>query len=65
MKKTPPIKRNLLKFEYPETDLLFYKDFNQKEFEAEVLGVVEKDGKTHWYLIKQYFILKEEVNLLM
>lgn len=32
--------------EYPETDLLFYKDFEQKEFEAEVLGLVEKDGKT-------------------
>ena len=30
---------------FPETDLLFYKDFYQQEFEAEVLGLVEKDGK--------------------
>ena len=30
--------------DYPETDLLFYKDFYQKDFEAEVLGLVEKDG---------------------
>ena len=29
----------------PETELLFYEDFNQKEFEATVLDVVEKDGK--------------------
>lgn len=32
--------------DYPETDLLFYKDFEQKEFEAEVLGVVKKEGKS-------------------
>ncbi len=47
MKKTPPIKKESFEIDYPETDLLFYKDFNQKEFEAEVLGVVEKDGKKH------------------
>lgn len=29
----------------PETELLFYKDFNQKEFEGEVLEIVEKDNK--------------------
>lgn len=38
-------KKESFEIDYPETDLLFYKDFNQKEFEAEVLGVVEKDGK--------------------
>ncbi len=31
--------------DYPETDLLFYKDFDKKDFEAKVLDVVEKDGK--------------------
>ena len=38
-------KKQSFEVDYPETDLLFYKDFNQKEFEAEVLGVVKKDGK--------------------
>ncbi|MEE1129356.1 MAG: alanine--tRNA ligase, partial [Methanobrevibacter sp.] len=37
-------KKSTFKVDYPETDLLFYKDFYQKEFEAEVLGIVEKDG---------------------
>lgn len=38
-------KKESFEIDYPETDLLFYKDFNQKEFNAEVLGLVEKDGK--------------------
>ncbi|WP_299525771.1 alanine--tRNA ligase [uncultured Methanobrevibacter sp.] len=38
-------KKKSFEIDYPETDLLFYKDFNQKEFEAKVLGVVNKDGK--------------------
>ncbi|WP_296805787.1 alanine--tRNA ligase [uncultured Methanobrevibacter sp.] len=37
-------KKSTFEVDFPETDLLFYKDFYQKEFEAEVLGVVEKDG---------------------
>ena len=37
-------KKDSFKVDYPETDLLFYKDFYQQEFEAEVLGLVEKDG---------------------
>ena len=37
-------KKSTFELDFPETDLLFYKDFYQKEFEAEVLGVVEKDG---------------------
>ena len=37
-------KKSTFKVDFPETDLLFYKDFYQKEFEAEVLGMVEKDG---------------------
>ncbi|MEE3490204.1 MAG: DHHA1 domain-containing protein, partial [Methanobrevibacter sp.] len=37
-------KKSTFKVDYPETDLLFYKDFYQEEFEAEVLGMVEKDG---------------------
>ncbi len=38
-------KKSSFELDYPETDLLFYKDFNQKEFEAKVLDVVEKDNK--------------------
>ena len=38
-------KKSAFKVDFPETDLLFYKDFYQKEFEAEVLGLVEKDGR--------------------
>ena len=37
-------KKDSFKVDFPETELLFYKDFYQKEFEAEVLGLVEKDG---------------------
>ena len=37
-------KKQSFDIDYPETDLLFYKDFYQKEFEAEVLGVFKKDG---------------------
>lgn len=37
-------KKDTFKVDFPETDLLFYKDFYQKEFEAEVLGLIEKDG---------------------
>ena len=37
-------KKSTFKVDFPETDLLFYKDFYQEEFEAEVLGMVEKDG---------------------
>lgn len=37
-------KKDSFEVDYPETDLLFYKNFYQKEFEAEVLGLVEKDG---------------------
>lgn len=38
-------KKETFKVNYPETDLLFYKDFNQKEFEAEVIDVVKKDDR--------------------
>lgn len=38
-------KKETFKVNYPETDLLFYKDFNQKEFEAEVIDVVKKDNR--------------------
>lgn len=31
--------------DYSETELLFYKDFYQKEFVASILGIVEKDGR--------------------
>lgn len=48
-------KKESFEIDYPETDLLFYKDFNQKEFEAEVLGVVEKDGKNTWVFDKTVF----------
>ena len=37
-------KKSTFKVDFPETELLFYKDFYQKEFEAEVLGFVVKDG---------------------
>ena len=37
-------KKSTFELDFAETDLLFYKDFYQKEFEAEVLGLVEKDG---------------------
>ena len=33
------------KIDAPETDLLFYKDFHQKEATAKILNVVNKDGK--------------------
>ena len=36
-------KKDSFSLDYPETDLLFYKDFNQEEFQAEVLGLVKKD----------------------
>ncbi|MGN0176705.1 MAG: alanine--tRNA ligase [Methanobrevibacter sp.] len=36
--------KSTFKVDFPETELLFYKDFYQQEFEAEVLGVIEKDG---------------------
>lgn len=48
-------KKESFEIDYPETDLLFYKDFNQKEFEAEVLGVVEKDGKNTLVFDKTVF----------
>lgn len=48
-------KKESFEIDYPETDLLFYKDFNQKEFEAEVLGVVEKDGKNTFVFDKTVF----------
>ena len=35
-------KKESFKVDYPETELLFYEDFYQKEFEAEVLGLIEK-----------------------
>lgn len=38
-------KKSTFDLDYPETDLLFYKDFYQKEFVANVLGIVEKDGR--------------------
>ena len=37
-------KKSAFEVDFPETDLLFYKDFYQQEFEAEVLGLIEKDG---------------------
>ena len=37
-------KKDDFKVDFPETELLFYKDFYQQEFEAKVLGIVEKDG---------------------
>ena len=37
-------KKDTFEVDYPETDLLFYKDFYQKDFEAEVLGLVVKDN---------------------
>jgi len=37
-------KKTTFTVDFPETELLFYKDFYQKEFEGEVLGIVEKDG---------------------
>lgn len=48
-------KKESFEIDYPETDLLFYKDFNQKEFEAEVLGVVGKDGKNTLVFDKTVF----------
>lgn len=48
-------KKESFEIDYPETDLLFYKDFNQKEFEAEVLGVVEKDDKNTLVFDKTVF----------
>ena len=39
-------KKSSFNVDFPETELLFYKDFYQKEFEGEVLGVVQKDGDT-------------------
>ena len=38
-------KKQTVELDYPETELLFYKDFYQNDFEAEVLGVYEKDEK--------------------
>ena len=38
-------KKETFKVDYPETELLFYNDFYQKEFEADVLGLIEKDDK--------------------
>ena len=36
-------KKQSLDIDFPETDLLFYKDFYQKDFEAKVLGLINKD----------------------
>lgn len=37
-------KKDTFEVDAPETDLLFYKDVYQKEFDAKILDVVEKDG---------------------
>ncbi|MGN0094151.1 MAG: alanine--tRNA ligase, partial [Methanobrevibacter sp.] len=42
-------------FNYPETDLLFYKEFTQKDFEAEVLGVEEIKDKLNVVLNQTVF----------
>lgn len=39
-------KKDSIEMDYPETDLLFYADFEQTDFDAEVLGIVERDGKS-------------------
>ena len=38
-------KKASLKVDYPETELLFYKDFYQDEFTSKVLGVITKDDE--------------------
>lgn len=53
--KDTTAKNDEFEVDYPETDLLFYKDFNQKEFVAEVLGVVKKDGKNTLVFDKTVF----------
>ena len=42
-------------FNYHETDLLFYKEFTQREFEAEVLGVEEIKDKLNVVLNQTVF----------
>ena len=39
----------------PETDLLFYKNVYQKEFDAKILDVVEKDGTCNLIFDKTVF----------
>lgn len=56
-------KKDTFKVDYPETELLFYKDFYQKEFEGEVLGLVEKDGDQCLIFDKTTFYPEGEANL--
>lgn len=44
--KETAAEKSTFKVDFPETDLLFYKDFYQQEFEAEVLGLVEKEDES-------------------
>ena len=47
--------KNVIKLDYPKTELLFYEDFNQTTFKAKILDVIEKDGKTCLILDKTVF----------
>lgn len=53
--KEEVVKKKEYHFNYPETDLLFYKDFYQKDFDAEVLGVELKDEKLNIILNQTVF----------
>ncbi len=48
-------KKETFELDLPETDLLFYKDFYQKEADALILDVVEKDGAINVILDQTVF----------
>ena len=48
-------KKKVFEVDAPETDLLFYKNVYQKEFDAKILDVVEKDGTCNLIFDKTVF----------
>ncbi|MDL2246338.1 alanine--tRNA ligase [Methanobrevibacter sp. OttesenSCG-928-K11] len=48
-------KKKEFNLEYPDTDLLFYKDFNKTDFTGKVLDIVEKDGNLNIVLDQTVF----------
>lgn len=48
-------KKKVFEVDATETDLLFYKDVYQKEFDAKILDVVEKDGTCNLIFDKTVF----------
>lgn len=48
-------KKKVFEVDAPETDLLFYKDVYQKEFDGKILDVVEKEGTCNLIFDKTVF----------